>query len=117
MPIGVDWPVQPVPSKHVQLVLLKHVYIFFETFLVYDQHESLKQVTLFFEQAVIIAQRWLHTIDILTNFRAKFNVAENLLEESNNQSQPYCLELISNKQTLLKRNKELAPTKAHILKL
>ncbi len=55
MPIGADRPVQLIPSKHVQLIIPKHVYIFLETFSAYDQHESFKQVNLFFEQAVIVA--------------------------------------------------------------
>jgi hypothetical protein len=117
LPTKVDRPIQLVPSKHVQLVLPTHVYIFLETFSAHDQHESLTQIILFFEQAFIVAQRWFHIVNILANFRAKFNVVENLLEESNNQLQAYCLELISNKQTLLNKNKELTPTKAHILKL
>jgi hypothetical protein len=49
--------------------------------------------------------------------KAKNNVAENLLKESNNQLQAHCLELFSNKRTLLKRDKELGFTKVQILKL
>jgi hypothetical protein len=65
----------------------------------------------FFKQVIVVAQRWPHTIDSLIDLKAKNNVADNLLKESNNQLQPHCLELFSNKRTLLKRDKELGFTK------
>jgi hypothetical protein len=42
----------------VQTKKLRLVYIFLETFTTYAQHESLKQVTLLFEQVALIAQTW-----------------------------------------------------------
>jgi hypothetical protein len=46
----------PTCTKLVQLVQPKPIYIFLQTFITYVQHESLKHVTLLFEQATLVAQ-------------------------------------------------------------
>ncbi len=76
--------VQLIDPKHVESVQFSHVYIFPKTLVAYVQHESLKQVTLFFEQTTLIAQTWPQTIDNLTNVKMKYNIIENLLEDTNN---------------------------------
>jgi hypothetical protein len=42
----------------------------------YVQHKSLKQVTLFFEQATLIVDTWLQTIDNLVDLKTKYNIVE-----------------------------------------
>jgi hypothetical protein len=50
----------------------------------YVYHESLKHVTLSFEQIVIIAQTWPQTVDNVADLRSKYNNVKNLLEDINN---------------------------------
>jgi hypothetical protein len=40
-----------------------------------------------------------------------------MLEDTNNQLQAHCLELVNNKQALQNMDKQLTTIKAHILKL
>ncbi len=47
--------IQPVQPKPVESTQVKPDYIFPETSTTYAQHESLKQVNVFFEQVVLIA--------------------------------------------------------------
>ncbi len=61
--------VQPVQFKLVKLVQSKPIYIFPNTLAIYVQHESLKQVTFFFEQVTLVAQTWPQTIDDLVDLR------------------------------------------------
>jgi hypothetical protein len=74
----------PISIQLVQLIQPKLVYIFLRTSLAYAQHESLKQVTLFFEQGALVAQTLPQTIDSLANLRTKYNYVERLLEDTNN---------------------------------
>jgi hypothetical protein len=60
------------------------MFCFFETLAAYVQHKILKQITLFFEQAALVAQIWLQTIDSLIDLKTKYNTAENLLKDTNN---------------------------------
>ncbi len=64
-----------------------------------------------------MAQTWPWIIDSLANLRTKYNFIESLLENTNNQLQVHCLELVNNKQALQNKDKELAIIKAQILKL
>jgi hypothetical protein len=43
---------------------------------------------------------WPQTIDNLANLKNKYNTIENLLEDTNNQLQARCLELVSHKQAM-----------------
>lgn len=104
-------PIQRIQFKHVQLVQLKPIYIFLEMSVAYAQHESLKRVTLFFEQVALIAQTWPLIINNLTNLKTMYNSAKTLLEDTNNQLHAYCLELVNHKQALQNRDKELATMK------
>jgi hypothetical protein len=51
----------------------------------YVQHESLKQVTLFFDQATLVAWTWPQIVNNLIDLTSKYNVVENMLEDNNNQ--------------------------------
>jgi hypothetical protein len=82
----------------------------------YVQYESLKKVTLFFEQAALVAQTWIQTVNNLANLKTKYNSNNYLLKDINNQLHAHCLEPINNKQALQNWDKELATIKAHILK-
>jgi hypothetical protein len=48
---------------------------------------------------------------------SKYNAAENLLEDTNNQLQSHCLELVSKKQALQNKDKDLATMKTQLFKL
>jgi alkylhydroperoxidase/carboxymuconolactone decarboxylase family protein YurZ len=64
-----------------------------------------------------VAQTWPQIVNNLANLWTKYNFIENLLENTNNQLQAYCLELVNNKQALQNKDKELATIKVHIFKL
>ncbi len=113
--IGTE-PIQLVQPNLIELVQVKHVYIFLKTLAAYAQHESLKQVTLFFEQVTLIAYMWPQTINDLADLKSKYNNAENLLEDINNQLQACCLELVSQKKALQNRDNDLVVIKAQLLK-
>ncbi len=49
--------------------------------------------------------------------RTKHNIVENLLEDNNNQLQAHCVELVSHKQALQKKYKDMATMKTQLLKL
>ncbi len=108
--------VQPTQSNLVDTNQVKPVYIFLEMSIAYDQHGSLKQVTIFFEQTTLIAQTWLQKIDNLVNLKSKYNTTNNLLIDTNNQLQAHCLKLVNHKQALQNINKELTVVKAQLLK-
>ncbi len=82
----------------------------------YAQHESLKHVTFFFEQATLIAQTWPQIVDNLTDLRSKYNNVKNLLKNKNNQLQACYLKLVNRKQALQNQEKDLATMKAQLLK-
>jgi hypothetical protein len=44
--------IQPIQPNPVESTQVKFVYVFLKTSTSYAQHESLKQVTLFFEQTI-----------------------------------------------------------------
>jgi hypothetical protein len=46
----------------------------------------------------------------------KYNNLDNLLEDTNNQLQAHCLELVNHKQVLQNRDKDLIVIKAQLLK-
>jgi hypothetical protein len=50
----------PLPTrvKPIQQVRVALIYVFLETSTTYAQHENLKQISLFFEQASLLAQIW-----------------------------------------------------------
>ncbi len=48
--------------------------------------------------------------------KSKYNNVENLLKDTNNQLQAHCSKLVSHKQALLNRDKDLNVVKAQLLK-
>jgi len=49
--------------------------------------------------------------------KTKYNTIENLLKDIDNQLQAHCLKLVSHKQALQNRNKDLITVKTQLLKL
>lgn len=49
--------------------------------------------------------------------KSKYNIVKNLLKDTKNKLHAYCLELVSHKQPLQNRNKDLATVKTKLLKL
>ncbi len=49
--------------------------------------------------------------------KSKYNIVKNLLKDTNNKLHAYCLELVSHKQALQNKNKDLATMKTKLLKL
>ncbi len=76
--------VQPVQFNLVEIDQVKHVYVFLKTSIAYAQHESLKQVILFFEHVALIIQTWLQIVNSLIDLRSKYNITKNLLKDTNN---------------------------------
>jgi hypothetical protein len=108
-------PIQPIqlkPIKPIQSIL----YIFVEMLTTYPQHERLKHVTLFFEQATLVVGTWFQTLNNLAYLKTKYNIVENLLKGTNNQLQACCLELDCHKQALHNKNNDLTTMKTQFLK-
>ncbi len=59
---------------------------------------------------------WPQTIDNLVDLKSKYNNANNLLKDINNQLQACCLKLVSHKQALQNRDNDLVVIKAQLLK-
>ncbi len=74
--------VQPILLNHVELEQIKHVYIFPKILTTYAQQESLKQITLFFEQITLIVQTWFQIVNSLANMKSEYNNSENLIEDT-----------------------------------
>ncbi len=107
----------PIYTKPIQLVQPTFIYIFPKTYVAQTQHGNLKQITLFFETIALVAQAWPQTVDNLVDLRTRYNSTKSLFEDTNNQLQAHCLELVSTRQALLNREKELVTIKAQNLKL
>lgn len=107
----------PIDTEPIQLVQPTLVYIFFETYVAYTQHGNLKQITFFFEQIALVAQAWPQIVDNLVDLRTRYNSIKSLFEDTNNQLQAHCLELVSTQQALQNREEELTIVKAQNLKL
>lgn len=107
----------PIDIEPIELVQPTLVYIFLETYVAYTQHGNLKQITFFFEQIALVAQAWPQIVDSLVDLKTRYNSTKSLFEDTNNQLQAHCLELVSTQQALQNREKELANVKAQNLKL
>jgi hypothetical protein len=59
---------------------------------------------------------WFQIVNNLVDLMSKYNNVENLLEDTNNQLQVCCLELVSRKQALLNKYKDLAIVKSLLFK-
>jgi hypothetical protein len=56
-------------------------------------------------------------VDNLVDLRTRYNSIKSLFEDTNNQLQAHCLELVSTQQALQNREEELTIVKAQNLKL